>query len=99
MLCVCVCVCCVDEGGRKRRKKPSDKTRSGSTKETPAQSDNEQKDACRDDDAMANTTNSRCHRETLQDRIVSSPLSEDYLKWKETMLTRARAKLQAITTQ
>lgn len=36
----------------------------------------------------------KCRRESLlQSQLVSSPLSQDYLQWKERVLASARAKL------
>ena len=94
-VCVCVCVCgvCVcafsaerEVKGRKRKR--GDKVRaSEDTQEEadPTHRDTEQKDPLH--------TRTQHRRELLESRIVSSPFSQDYLFWKDRVLTAARAKV------
>ena len=109
-MCVCVCVCvplCVrvcytDEKGGKVRKRQN-KTTQKLNKDAPTPSDSEHTPTSsgdregpgkkRQQDGTDKKTKQR--RESLQSRIVSSPVGEDYLHWKETVLSRARAKVTA----
>ena len=99
-LCVCVCVCVcpseATEASSSRKRKHSDKTNKTGT--TASSEDSQQSQPTRTKDggvphSGAASTKSKSKRESLWSRVVSSPLSEDYLQWKEAVLAAAREKI------